>query len=169
MRAYAARVAGSDARSLIGVLRKADPTFRVKRDQLQTAVNDGGFEIDIIRRQAAGDDPHPMRMSGEGTGQTRLPEGLPACSRLVLQAQASGGLGLTPYLVLGVLFFSPPAALRLLLALPLALGLLLGDDFMLLDDLLLLLALGLLLCDAPDLDEEEEEELRDAIDCSLGG
>lgn len=71
--------------------------------------------------------------------------------------------------MLGVLFLSPPAALRLLLALPLALGLLLGDDFMLLDDLLLLLALGLLLCDAPDLDEEEEEELRDAIDCSLGG
>ncbi|NNU43737.1 hypothetical protein [Ramlibacter montanisoli] len=72
-------------------------------------------------------------------------------------------------MVLGVLFFSPPAALRLLLALPLALGLLLGDDFMLLEDLLLLLlALGLLLRDAPDLEEEEEEELRDAIDCSLG-
>lgn len=70
--------------------------------------------------------------------------------------------------MLGVLFFSPPEALRLLLALPLALGLLLGDDFKLLEDLLLLLALGLLLRDAPDL-EEEEEELRDAIDCSLGG
>lgn len=68
-----------------------------------------------------------------------------------------------------MLFFSPPAALRLLLALPLALGLLLGDDFKLLEDLLLLLALGLLLRDAPDLEEEEEEELRDAIDCSLGG
>lgn len=72
--------------------------------------------------------------------------------------------------MLGVLFFSPPAALRLLLALPLAAGLLLGDDFKLLEDLLLLLALGLLLRDAPDLEEEEEEEeLRDAIDCSLGG
>jgi hypothetical protein len=64
--------------------------------------------------------------------------------------------------LLGVLFFSPPAALRLLLALPLALGLLLEEDL-----LLLLLALGLLLREAPDLDEEEDEELRDAIACSL--
>ena len=37
--------------SLIGVLQKADPSFRVMRDQLQTAVNDDGFEIDIIRRR----------------------------------------------------------------------------------------------------------------------
>jgi hypothetical protein len=64
--------------------------------------------------------------------------------------------------LLGVLFFSPPAALRLLPALPLALGLLLEEDL-----LLLLLALGLLLREAPDLDEEEDEELRDAIACSL--
>lgn len=65
LRTYTTRLARSDARSLIAVLRKADPTFRVKRDQLQTAVNDTGFEIDIIRRQARGDDPHPLRMSDE--------------------------------------------------------------------------------------------------------
>jgi hypothetical protein len=65
LRTYAARMARSDARSLITVLRKADPTFRVKREQLQTAVNDAGFEIYIIRRHATGDDPHPMRMSDE--------------------------------------------------------------------------------------------------------
>lgn len=65
LRTYTTRLARSDARSLIAVLRKADPTFRVKRDQLQTAVNDMGFEIDIIRRQARGDDPHPLRMSDE--------------------------------------------------------------------------------------------------------
>lgn len=53
----------SGAGSLIGLLRKADPTFRVMREQLQTAVNDDGFEVDIIRRAAAGQDPHPMRMS----------------------------------------------------------------------------------------------------------
>lgn len=49
--------------SLLAVLRKADPSFRVLRDQLQTAVNDDGYEIDIIRRIAKDDDPHPLRMS----------------------------------------------------------------------------------------------------------
>lgn len=70
--------------------------------------------------------------------------------------------------MLGVLFFSPPAALRLLLALPFALGLLL-DLLLLEEDLLVpLFALGLLLREAPDLEEEEDEELRVAIACSLG-
>lgn len=53
---------GEDA-SLIDVLRRADPTFQVLPTQLQTAVNDEGFEIDVIRRQARDDDPHPLRMS----------------------------------------------------------------------------------------------------------
>lgn len=52
-------------RSLIAVLRKADPSFRVMRDQLHTAVNDDGFEIDVIRRMAGQSDPHPMRMSDD--------------------------------------------------------------------------------------------------------
>ncbi len=49
--------------SLLAVLRKADPSFRVLRDQRQTAVNDDGYEIDIIRRTAKDGDPHPLRMS----------------------------------------------------------------------------------------------------------
>lgn len=49
--------------SLIDVFRKADKTFRVRQDQLQTAVNDDGFEIDIIRRTATAGDPHPLPMS----------------------------------------------------------------------------------------------------------
>jgi hypothetical protein len=49
--------------SLLAVLRKADPSFRVLRDQLQTAVNDDGYEIDIIRRIAKDCHPHPLRMS----------------------------------------------------------------------------------------------------------
>ena len=49
--------------SLLAVLRKANPSFRVLRDQLQTAVNDDGYEIDIIRRTAKDGDPHPLRMS----------------------------------------------------------------------------------------------------------
>ena len=49
--------------SLLAVLRKADPSFRVLRNQLQTAVNDDGYEVDIIRRTAKDGDPLPLRMS----------------------------------------------------------------------------------------------------------
>lgn len=49
--------------SFIGVLRKADKTFRVRSDQLQTAVNNDGFEVDLIRRTAVDADPHPLKMS----------------------------------------------------------------------------------------------------------
>ncbi len=49
--------------SLIAILRKADKSFRVRHDQLQTAVNDDGFEVDVIRRSAIDGDPHPLRMS----------------------------------------------------------------------------------------------------------
>ena len=49
--------------SLLAVLRKADPSFRVLRDQLQTAVNDDGYEVDIIRRTAKDGDPQPLRVS----------------------------------------------------------------------------------------------------------
>lgn len=63
--AFATTLERSGARSLIGVFKKADPSFRVMPDQLQTAVNDDGFEIDVIRRKATAGDPHPMRMSDE--------------------------------------------------------------------------------------------------------
>jgi len=49
--------------SLIGLLRKADPSFEVVEDQHYTARNNDGFEVDIIRRMALGQDPHPLRMS----------------------------------------------------------------------------------------------------------
>ena len=65
LRAYTNRLRRSDARSLIEVFRRADPTFQVLPTQLQTAVNDAGFEIDIIRRMAQGRDPHPLRMSDD--------------------------------------------------------------------------------------------------------
>lgn len=51
--------------SLIGVLRKVDPSFEVVDDQRYTARNQDGFEVDIIRRAAKDTDPHPLRMSGE--------------------------------------------------------------------------------------------------------
>jgi hypothetical protein len=65
LRAFTAQLSLTKSRSLIEVLRKADPTFRVRSDKLETAVNDTGFEIDIIRRIAVGDDPHPLRMSDD--------------------------------------------------------------------------------------------------------
>lgn len=49
--------------SFIGVLQKADPTFRTMDDQKQTAVNASGFEVDVIRRIRADKDLHPFRMS----------------------------------------------------------------------------------------------------------
>lgn len=51
--------------SFIGALQKADPTFRVMPDQKQTAINDAGFEVDVIRRTAKDTDPHPFRMSAD--------------------------------------------------------------------------------------------------------
>lgn len=60
------RGAGEDGmKSFIGVLQKADPSFRVMHDQKQTAVNDAGFEVDVIRRFARDGDPHPLRMSDD--------------------------------------------------------------------------------------------------------
>lgn len=49
--------------SFIGALQKADPTFRVKSDQKQTAINATGFEVDVIRRMTVDADPHPLKMS----------------------------------------------------------------------------------------------------------
>ncbi len=64
--AFATTLEKSKEGSLIRVLQRADSSFRVMPDQLQTAVNDDGFEIDIIRSQAlAPEDPHPMRMSDD--------------------------------------------------------------------------------------------------------
>ena len=51
--------------SFIGALQKADPTFRVIPNQKQTAINDKGFEVDVIRRKAIDGDPHPFRLSDD--------------------------------------------------------------------------------------------------------
>jgi len=63
--------------SLIGVLRKADPSFTLRDDQLQTAFNKDGFEVDIIRRAATSKDPHPMRMTDgeEDLWAVQIPDG----------------------------------------------------------------------------------------------
>ena len=49
--------------SLLSTLQKVDPTFDLRDDQLYTAVNATGFEVDVIRRMSKNDDPHPLRVT----------------------------------------------------------------------------------------------------------
>ena len=51
--------------SMLGVLKKVDSSFRIRKSQKYTAVNKDGFEVDIIRREREGDDPHPIKLSDE--------------------------------------------------------------------------------------------------------
>ena len=51
--------------SMLGVLKKVDPSFRTRQSQKYTAVNKDGFEVDIIRREQTGDDPHPIKLSND--------------------------------------------------------------------------------------------------------
>ena len=61
---FATQLARVDG-SMLGVLKKVDGTFRMRRSQQYTAVNKDGFEVDIIRREQVEDDPHPIKLSGE--------------------------------------------------------------------------------------------------------
>ena len=49
--------------SLLSTLQKVDPTFDLRDDQLYTAVNASGFEVDVIRRMARNRDPHPLQVT----------------------------------------------------------------------------------------------------------
>ncbi|POR10228.1 hypothetical protein HND92_09660 [Diaphorobacter sp. JS3050] len=51
--------------SMLGVLKKVDSTFRIRKSQQYTAVNKEGFEVDIIRRERVEDDPHPIKLSDD--------------------------------------------------------------------------------------------------------
>lgn len=59
--AFAARMKMLDT-SMLGLLKKIDPTFELREDQRHTAVNSKGFEVDIIR---------PSHGVGEGEGESR--------------------------------------------------------------------------------------------------
>ena len=59
---FAQRLA-KEAPSMLAVLQKVDKSFHVIEDQKYTAINKEGFEVDIIRRMAIDDDPHPIRLS----------------------------------------------------------------------------------------------------------
>lgn len=51
--------------SMLRVLQLADPTFQRKEHQNETAINAKGFEVDFLRRQPEGDDPHPFPFSDD--------------------------------------------------------------------------------------------------------
>jgi hypothetical protein len=51
--------------SMLGVLQRVDPTFQRKEGHNETAINAKGFEVDFLRRQPEGDDPHPFRFSDD--------------------------------------------------------------------------------------------------------
>jgi hypothetical protein len=51
--------------SMLRVLQRADSTFQRKEGQNETAINAKGFEVDFLRRQPEGDDPHPFRFSDD--------------------------------------------------------------------------------------------------------
>lgn len=51
--------------SVLKILKQADPTFQRKEGQNETAINAKGFEVDFLRRQPEGDDPHPFRFSAD--------------------------------------------------------------------------------------------------------
>ena len=59
---FVARMEGLNS-SFLGLLREVDPTFDLRDGQLYTAVNNHGFEVDVIRREAKDLDPHPLRLT----------------------------------------------------------------------------------------------------------
>ena len=58
---------GRDSGSMLTLLRRVDSSFRRKSEegQNESAVNDKGFEVDFLRREAGGGDPHPFRFSAD--------------------------------------------------------------------------------------------------------
>ncbi len=50
--------------SLLSVFQKVDKTFQLRSNQLYTAVNADGFEIDVVRCTAKDGDLHPPSVSG---------------------------------------------------------------------------------------------------------
>ena len=60
------RTMGQANQSLLGLLQQVDPSFRLRDGQRCTAANGAGFEVDVIRRMVAEDDPHPLRVTDQG-------------------------------------------------------------------------------------------------------
>jgi|CXWL01.1.fsa_nt_gi hypothetical protein len=54
---------GPLAEGMIGFLRRIDPSFIIRDDQLYTAVNKDGYEVDILRRMGRGSEHEPARFT----------------------------------------------------------------------------------------------------------
>lgn len=51
--------------SMLQILRRADRTFQRKEGHNETAINAKGLQVDFLRREPEGDDPHPFRFSAD--------------------------------------------------------------------------------------------------------
>lgn len=51
--------------SMLDLLRRVDKTFVRRDDQLETAQNADGFEVDFLRREPVGNERHPVRLSDD--------------------------------------------------------------------------------------------------------
>lgn len=58
-----AQTLAKDSPSMLAALQKVDKTFQIPPEQKYTAINQNGYEVDILRRMAKEDDPHPIRLS----------------------------------------------------------------------------------------------------------
>ena len=52
-------------KSMLQVLQKAEPSFRRKEGQNETAIDDKGFEVNFLRRENADGDLHPFRFTDD--------------------------------------------------------------------------------------------------------
>lgn len=49
---------------LLGLLKRIDKTFALRSDQMYTAINKDGYEIDILRRLGPGSEKEPAQLTG---------------------------------------------------------------------------------------------------------
>jgi hypothetical protein len=49
--------------SVLDLLKKVDPSFQRKEDQVSAAINAKGFEIEFLRRMQQDDDDHPFQLT----------------------------------------------------------------------------------------------------------
>lgn len=58
-------LAKTEDKSILRILQRVDSSFERKELTNETAINSKGFEVDFLRREQQGDDPHPWRFSGD--------------------------------------------------------------------------------------------------------